>query len=71
VRGKTPNSRFEYVFDQQINLWLELDQIGGRHLTDFAGDLEQPVLVNLALDAGRQVERLPKPRAQRSTVSVQ
>ena len=53
------------AFDGQCNergvapLRLELGQIGGRHLTALAGDLEQPVLVDLTLDAGRQVERLP------------
>jgi hypothetical protein len=41
-------------------LRLELGQVGGRHLATLAGDLEQPVLVNLPLDAGRQVERLPR-----------
>ena len=40
-------------------LRLELGQIGGRHLTALAGDLEQPVLMNLMLDTGRQVKRLP------------
>ena len=40
-------------------LRLELGQVGGRHLAALAGDLEQPVLVNQPLDAGRQVERLP------------
>ena len=40
-------------------LRLEFGQIGGRHLTALAGDLEQAVLVNQALDAGRQVKRLP------------
>ena len=40
-------------------LRLELGQISGRHLASLASDLEQPVLVNLTLDAGRQVERLP------------
>jgi hypothetical protein len=34
--------------------------VGGRHLAALAGDLEQPVLVNQPLDAGRQVERLPR-----------
>lgn len=38
---------------------LELGQIRGCHLTAFASDLEQSVLVNPLLDAGRQVERLP------------
>jgi hypothetical protein len=41
-------------------LRLELGQVGGRHLAALAGDLEQPVLVNQAFDAGRQVERLPR-----------
>ena len=41
-------------------LRLELGQVGGRHLAAFSGDLEQPVLVNQALDAGRQVECLPR-----------
>ena len=41
-------------------LCLELGQIGGRHLAALAGDLEQPVLVNQPLDAGRQVECLPR-----------
>ena len=40
-------------------LRLELGQVGGRHLATLAGDLEQPVLVNKPIDAGRQVERLP------------
>jgi hypothetical protein len=40
-------------------LRLELGQVGGRHLAALAGDLEQAVLVNQPLDAGRQVERLP------------
>jgi len=40
-------------------LRLELGQVGGRHLSTLAGDLEQPVLVNQPLDAGRQVECLP------------
>gem|GEM_PF-6524173 len=40
-------------------LRLELGQVGGRHLAALAGDLEQPILVNQPLDAGRQVERLP------------
>ena len=39
---------------------LELGQVGGRHLAALAGNLEQPVLVNRPLDAGRQVERLPR-----------
>ena len=34
-------------------LRLELGQVGGRHLAALAGDLEQPVLVNQAFDAGR------------------
>jgi hypothetical protein len=42
------------------SLRLELGQIGRRHLAAFAGDLEQPVLVNQPLDARRQVERLPR-----------
>ncbi len=41
-------------------LRLELRQVGGRHLAALAGDLEQPVLVNQPLDAGGQVERLPR-----------
>ena len=41
-------------------LRLELGQVGGRHLAALAGNLEQPVLVNQALDARRQVERLPR-----------
>ena len=41
-------------------LRLELGQVGGRHLATLAGDLEQAVLVNQALDARRQVERLPR-----------
>ncbi len=40
-------------------LRLELGQVSGRHLATLAGNLEQPVLVNQPLDAGRQVERLP------------
>ncbi len=40
-------------------LRLELGQVGWRHLTALAGDLEQPVLVHQPFDAGRQVERLP------------
>ena len=40
-------------------LRLELGQVGGRHLSALAGNLEQAVLVNLPLDAGGQVERLP------------
>ena len=40
-------------------LSLELGQVGGCHLTTFAGDLEQPVLVHRALDTRRQVKCLP------------
>lgn len=40
-------------------LRLELSQVRGRHLTALAGDLEQPILVNQALDARRQVEGVP------------
>jgi hypothetical protein len=55
-----------HAFDGQrhqggiASLGLELGQVGGRHLAALAGDLEQPVLVNRPLDAGRQVERLPR-----------
>jgi hypothetical protein len=41
-------------------LRLELGQVSGCHLAAFAGDLEQAVLVNQPLDAGRQVECLPR-----------
>ena len=40
-------------------LWLELGQIGRRHLAALAGNLEQPILVNQPLDTDRQIERLP------------
>ncbi len=55
-----------HAFDGQrhqggiASLGLELGQVGGRHLAALAGDLEQPVLVYRPLDAGRQVERLPR-----------
>src|SRR3546814_8154628 len=55
------------------SLWLELGQVGGRHLATLAGDLEQPVLMNQPLDAGRQVERLPgfETRSEEHTSELQ
>ncbi|MCY1550324.1 hypothetical protein D9M68_865720 [compost metagenome] len=41
-------------------LRLELGQVGGRHLAALASDLEQAILMNQPLDAGRQVECLPR-----------
>ena len=40
-------------------LRLEFGQVGGCHLAALAGNLEQAVLVNQPLDAGRQIECLP------------
>ncbi len=43
-------------------LWLEPGQVRRGHLRALTGDLEQPVLVHLPIDAGRQVEALPGPQ---------
>ena len=39
-------------------LRLELRQVGRRHLSAFTRNLEQPILVDLTLDAKGQIERL-------------
>ena len=38
----------------------ELGSSTGRHLATLAGDLQQPILMHQLLDAGRQVECLPR-----------